>query len=174
MIYPPGTPTQPEIIAVALYRLELRKSDVFADVGCGSGSASISAACLVRQVYAIDNRDEAVHATEYNIKENGLANIKVIKGEASRILPGLDIDCAFVGGSGNLETVLEILMRKTGRFVVSAVRMETAMTALEIMKRNNMFGELIQIMISRGHTLAGGTMLRPEDPVFLVVGGKRC
>lgn len=174
MIYPPGTPTQPEIIAVALYRLELRKSDVFADVGCGSGSASISAACLVRQVYAIDNRDEAVHATENNIKENGLANIKVIKGEASRILPGLDIDCAFVGGSGNLETVLEILMRKTGRFVVSAVRMETAMTALEIMKRNNMFGELMQVMISRGHALAGGTMLCPEDPVFLLVGGKRC
>ncbi len=172
MIYPPGTPTQPEIIAVALSKLDMKPGDVFVDVGCGSGSVSISAAGYVKQVYAIDNRDEAVGAAKDNVRERGITNIEVLKGEATHLLPDLDFDCAFVGGSGNLECVLEILVRKTSRIVINAVRLETAALALEIMKRNNMCGELMQIMISRGHELAGGTMLRPEDPVFLLVGGK--
>jgi cobalt-precorrin-6B (C15)-methyltransferase len=79
-----------------------------------------------------------------------------------------------VGGSGNIDSVLEILMRKTRRFVVSAVRVETVAEALGIMKQNNKFKELIQIQVSRGHELAGGTMFKPENPVFLIVGGKQC
>ncbi len=174
MRYPRGTPTQPEIIAVALSKLELKPGDVFADIGCGSGSVSISAGGLVQHVYAIDNRNEAISATEDNIKEFGITNIEILKGEASELLADLYIDCAFVGGSGNIDSVLEILMRKTRRFVVSAVRVETVAEALEIMKQNNKFKELIQIQISRGHELAGGTMLKPENPVFLIVGGKQC
>jgi cobalt-precorrin-6B (C15)-methyltransferase len=174
MRYPRGTPTQPEIIAIALSKLELKPCDEFADIGCGSGSVSISAAGLVGQVYAIDNRDEAISATQDNIEEFGITNIKVLKGEASRVLAELDIDCAFVGGSGKIKTVLEILMRKTRRFVVSAVKLETAVATLEIMKQNNIFMELIQIQISRGYELAGGTMFKPENPVFLIVGGRRC
>jgi len=174
MKYPQGTPTQPEIIAIALSKLELKPGDVFADIGCGSGSVSISAAGFVRQVYAIDNRDEAIIATRQNIKECGITNINVLKGEASQLLPGLDIDCAFVGGSRNLETVLDVLMQKNSRFVVSAVRVETVSETLEIMKQNNIFRELIQVQISRGHELAGGTIFRPENPVFLIVGGKPC
>ena len=174
MRYPQGTPTQPEIIAVALSKLGLKQCDVFADIGCGSGSVSISASGLVRQVYAIDNRDEAICAAQDNIKECGITNIKVLKGEASQLLPGFDVDCAFVGGSRNLETVLDVLIQKNSRFVVSAVRVETVSKALEIMKQNNIFRELIQVQISRGHELAGGTIFRPENPVFLIVGGKQC
>ena len=174
MIYPPGTPTQPEIIAVALSKLELKSGDVFADIGCGSGSVSISAAGFVRQVYAIDNRDEAVRAAEANISERGISNIIVLKGEASKLIPDLDIDCAFVGGSKNISSILDVMGQKIPRFVVSAARIETVSEALEIMKKNSSFRELIQVMISRGHDLAGGTMFRPENPVFLVVGGKQC
>ena len=65
-------------------------------------------------------------------------------------------------------------MRKTRRFAVSAARIETAAAALDFMKKNDIFRELIQIQVSRGHELAGGKMLRPENPVFLLVGGKRC
>ncbi len=174
MIYPAGTPTQPEIIAVALSKLGLKTDDVFADIGCGSGSVSISAAGITGQVYAIDDRDEAINAAKENVKERGITNIRILKGEASEIIPGLDIDCAFVGGSRNIEEVLDMLARKTHRFVVSAVRFETAALALDTMKKNDSFRELIQITISRGHELAGGTMLKPENPVFLLVGGKEC
>ncbi len=172
MLYPGGTPTQPEIIAVALSKLAPRPTDVFADIGCGSGSVSIAAAPLVKHVYAIDDRDEAVHATSENLKECGIDNVSVLKGNAALVLGNLEIDCAFIGGSKNIERVLEILNKKAPvRFVVSAVRIEIVALALDIMKKNNSFKELLQIQLSRGNELSGGTMLKPENPVFLIVGG---
>jgi cobalt-precorrin-6B (C15)-methyltransferase len=171
MIYPSGTPTQPEVIAVALSKLNIKPADVFVDIGCGSGSVSISAARLAKRVYAIDNRDEAIRAATGNIKECGLINIQVLKGEAVQLLADMEADCAFVGGSKNLEQILEILVEKVPRFVVSAVRVETVFSALEIMKKNNVFKELLYIQLSRGNELAGGTMLKPENPVFLITGG---
>ncbi|MCX9012090.1 MAG: precorrin-6Y C5,15-methyltransferase (decarboxylating) subunit CbiT [Candidatus Methanoperedens sp.] len=171
MKYPGGTPTQPEVIAVALSKLNIKPTDTFADIGCGSGSVSIEAARLAKQVYAIDSREEAVRATTGNIRECGITNISVLKGEASLLLASLDIDCAFVGGSKNMECILDILIKRAPRFVVSAVRMETAASALAVMRQNSAFKELLQIQLSRGSELAGGTMLRPENPVFLIVGG---
>lgn len=172
MIYPSGTPTQPEIIAIALSKLEFKTSDVFADIGCGSGSVSIRASGQVQKVYAIDKRNEAISAARENIIGSGATNIELLKGDACELLSGIDIDCAFVGGSANLETILEILIRKTRRFVVSAVRIETAAKALEVIKQQRRFKEFLQIHIARGYELAGGTMFRPENPVFLIVGGK--
>ncbi len=171
MLYPSGTPTQPEIIAVALLKLDLKPVDVLADIGCGSGSVSIAAAPFVKHVYAIDNRAEAVQATSENIKECGINNITVLKSEAASVLKDIDIDCAFVGGSKNLEQVLPILIKKGARFVVSAVRLETSAFAIEILKKNNMFREITQIQVSKGHELGGGTMFKPENPVFLILGG---
>ena len=172
MLYPSGTPTQPEIIAIALSKLDIKPGEIFVDIGCGSGSVSIVAAGLAGRVYAIENREDAVLAASANIIECGLKNITILKGDAENLLPDLGFDCAFVGGSKNIEKVLGILVKKAQlRFVVSAVRVETVALAQEIMKKNNVFRELLQIQISRGNELAGGTMLKPENPVFLIVGG---
>jgi len=46
--------------------------------------------------------------------------------------------------------------------VVSAVRIETVALAQEIMKEKQVFRELLQIQISRGNELAGGTMFKPK------------
>ncbi|MCX9013748.1 MAG: precorrin-6Y C5,15-methyltransferase (decarboxylating) subunit CbiT [Candidatus Methanoperedens sp.] len=174
MIYPSGTPTQPEIIAVALSKLAPKPDDVFADIGCGSGSVSIRAAPHVKKVYAIDVRDEAVSAASGNLKECGITNAEVLKGDAAELLSSIEVDCAFVGGSRNLENVLGILVEKVPRFVISAVRLETVNTTVDFLKTNNKFRELLQIHISRGSDLAGGTMLKPENPVFLIAGGEQC
>jgi len=175
MLYPPGTPTQPEIIAIALSKLNIKSTDIFADVGCGSGSVSIAASGLAKHVFAIDSRDDAINAASENIKECSIKNITLLKGDAIILLPDIDMDCAFIGGSKNIKQVLEILIEKKKkpkmRFVVSAVKVETVAIAMEIMKKNNVFKELLQIQISRGNELAGGTMFKPENPVFLVVGG---
>jgi cobalt-precorrin-6B (C15)-methyltransferase len=170
MLYPAGTPTQPEIITVALSKLALKPTDMLADIGCGSGSVSIAAASRVKQVYAIDNRDEAVRTANENIKERGISNVSVLKGEASLLLSDIDIDCAFVGGSKNIERVLAVLIEKGARFAVSAVRIETVALAQDILKNNNYLKELLQIQLSRGYELGGGTIFKPENPVFLVVG----
>ncbi len=175
MLYPGGTPTQPEIISIALSKLDIKPTEIFADIGCGSGSVSIAAARLAKQVFAIDHRDDAVFATTENIKESGITNISVIKGEACDFISDIDLDCAFVGGSKNITEILDILIKKEKvRFVVNAVRVETVTSALNIIKKNNCLKEILQIQLSRGSELAGGTMFKPENPVFLIVGGKRC
>ena len=171
MMYPSGTPTQPEIISVALSKLDIKPTDVFADIGCGSGSVSISASRIAKHVLAIETRDAATLATNENIRECGISNITVLKGDAAVLLHDKDIDCAFVGGSKNISQVLEILMEKVPRFIVSMVRLETVYHVVEILKKNNQFKELLLIQISRGSELSGGTMLKPENPVFLIVGG---
>ncbi len=173
MLYPTGTPTQPEIIAIALSKLNIKPTDVFVDIGCGSGSVSIAASILAKHVFAIDNRDEAINATSENINECSIKNISILKGDANILLADIDMNCAFIGGSKNIKDVLELLIekKKTPRFVVSAVKLETVAIAMEIMKKNNCLKELLQIQISRGNELAGGTMFKPENPVFLVVGG---
>jgi len=56
MRYPSGTPTQPEIIAIALSKLDIKPGEVFVDIGCGSGSVSIAAAGLAKRVFAIESR----------------------------------------------------------------------------------------------------------------------
>jgi cobalt-precorrin-6B (C15)-methyltransferase len=172
MLYPTGTPTQPEIIAIVLSKLDIKSTDVFVDIGCGSGSVSIAAAKLAKKVSSIDNRNDAIVATSANIKECCINNISVLKGEASALLPDIEMDCAFVGGSRNIKQVIEILIRKSNvRFIVSAVKIETVALALETMKNNNVFKELLQIQLLRGNELAGGTMFKPENPIFLIVGG---
>ena len=171
MLYPSGTPTQPEIIAVALSKLDLKPTDTFADIGCGSGSVSIGASPRVKQVYAIDNRDDAILATSKNIEECGISNVSIIKGEASNLLSELEIDRAFMGGSKNMEEILSVMIGKVPRFVVSAVKIETVALALEILRTNGKFREIIQVQLSRGNELGGGIMLKPENPVFLIVGG---
>lgn len=173
MIYPPGTPTQPEIIAIALSKLDIKSTQVFVDIGCGSGSVSIAAAKFAEKVYAIDSREEAIQATYENIKENGLKNISILKGDAGILLSDIHFDHAFIGGSKNIHNILEILIKKKSnvRFIVSAVKIETVSTALDIMKQNNCFKELLQIQLSKGKELAGGIMFKPENPIFLIVGG---
>jgi len=175
MIFPPGTPTQPEIIAVALSKLRIKNTDIFIDIGCGSGSVSIVAAGYAKHVIAIDNRIEAFHAASTNIEDSGIKNIEVINGNAEILLPDIELDCAFIGGSKNIKKILGILIQKrSARFVVSAVRIETIALVLDIMKKNGVFKELLQIQLSRGNELAGGIMLKPENPVFLICGENRC
>ncbi len=172
MLYPTGTPSQSEIIAIVLSKLDIKSTEVFVDIGCGSGSVSIAAAKLAKIVFSIDNRNDAIIATSTNVKECDINNISVLKGDASTLLPDIEMDCAFIGGSKNIKQIIEILIRKAQvRFIVSAVKIETVAIALETMKRNKVFKEILQIQLSRGNELAGGTMFKPENPIFLIVGG---
>jgi cobalt-precorrin-6B (C15)-methyltransferase len=172
-----GGPTKPEIIAVSLSKLGLRDGDSFADVGCGTGSVSIEAARIARNltIYAIDSRKEALIATEMNFKNFNITNSRLLAGEASDVLGSGDfidyIDCAFVGGTKNIVSVLEILVEKKARsIVVNAVRIETVVRTIEAMKKLGIFDEVVHISVSRSTPIAEETMFKPENPVYIVVG----
>lgn len=172
-----GGPTKPEVIAVSLYKLNLKDGCNFYDVGCGSGAVSIEASKIARdiRITAIDAREEAIDVTRQNFKNFNINNARLIHGESAAALreipEGDAIDYAFVGGTKNIDSILEALVdRKTKAFVVNAVRLETVVHAMEKMKILGVFDELVNVSISRSYPITGETMLKPENPVYILVG----
>jgi cobalt-precorrin-6B (C15)-methyltransferase len=176
LLHVSGGPTKPEIIAIALSKLDLKNGDSFFDVGCGTGAVSIEASKMVRdlKIHAIDAREEAIEVTKKNFASFNIENATVDSGESSQILSEQDIgsiDCAFIGGTKNISQVLEVLAEKKARSIVlNAVRIETVVTVINKMKELDLFDEVLHIIVSRGVPLTGETMFKPENPVYIVVG----
>jgi cobalt-precorrin-6B (C15)-methyltransferase len=170
---PSAGSTADEVLAIALRRLAPRPGEVFADIGCGSGKVSIAASPLVREVYAIDRRPEAVAWAREGGRAAGAGNLRFIEGEAPEALEGLPVpDCAFIGGSGRLPAVIAALAEKgTGRMAVSCVRIETLGDALSAMRGLGLLREALLVQVARSRDLAGGTMFVPAHPIYLVIGG---
>ncbi len=168
-----GGPTQDEILAISLMKLGLRRGDVFADIGCGTGKVALAASSLASRVHAVDLRKEAIDHARASIEAAGASNIVLHHSSAVDFLSDSeDLDCAFVGGSKDLEEVLGLLARKTKRsVVVNAVMLSTLNLAVETMQRLGIFQEVVQVQVSRSYPIAGGMMFKPIDPVFIVVGG---
>lgn len=172
-----GGPTQDEIMAISLSKLNLKKGDIMADIGCGTGKVSLEAASCAGKVIAIERRMEAVVYACEAFRRAGATNIELREGNATEILPSIDyLDCAFVGGSGNIESVLKLLStRVKGSIVVNAILLETMQKAVESMRHLGIFEEVILVQIARSRSLAGGVMLDPINPVYIIVGkGCKC
>ena len=171
-----ASPTKPEIIAIVISKLNLAPGNVFCDVGCGTGAVSIAASAFADRIYAIDIRDEAIAEAERNFDAAGIRErVTLIHGEASLLIGDLPLlDCAFVGGTRNIEDVLQaIFARVRGRAVVNAARIETAARIIRCMKLLGVFEEVVHVQVSRGYELAGETALKPINPVYIVVGDAR-
>ncbi|MDL2261821.1 precorrin-6Y C5,15-methyltransferase (decarboxylating) subunit CbiT [Methanimicrococcus sp. OttesenSCG-928-J09] len=167
-----GGPTKPEIIAVSLFKLDVRDGDVFADVGCGTGLISIEATRFADnlKIYAMDAREVAVDAATQNFKNFGIENAEVIFGESSEVISNLEkVDCAFVGGTKNIIAVLDALIEKGARsIIVNAVRIETVVRVIEHMKKRGVYDETVHIIASHGEELTGETYFKPENPVYIM------
>ena len=168
----PGGPTQDEVMAVSLMKLDLRGGEKVIDVGCGTGKVSCELAKIASEVFAIDRRDEAIVCTKRTVEEAGISNVHVIHGEALERIESMDyLDAAFIGGTGNLTQVLEALSEKvSGRIVVNAVMIETLYNAVDTMTNLGIFREAIHIQVSRSKTVAGGQIFSPINPVYIIVG----
>lgn len=171
---PPGGPTKDEILAISLFKLDLSYDDTFADLGCGTGRVSIEAANRVRRVHAVDQRLEACEWTRLQAQSNGTQNISVHHCDNRTFLSTIDhLDIAFVGGSQGLEEVIDSLADlKVRTLVINAVMLETVNTAVNALRKNGIFREVIVAQISRSHSIGSGIMLKPLDPVFIICGGR--
>lgn len=170
-----GGPTKPEIAVISLSKLHLTKNDVFADIGCGTGSISILAAGLTAEVYAIDSREEAITATLQNIESADIHNITILHGEAPAVLEDLPaLDCAFIGGTRNITGVLGQLVKKVqGRIVVNAVRIRTASSIIRTMQVMGVFEEAVHVQIAKSYPLANDIAFRSINPVYIIVGNTK-
>ena len=169
----PGGPTKDEVMAIALFKSGLQKSDIFLDIGCGTGKVSLNAAPMVKWVYGADTRIEAVNYARECASRAGVQNAQFFCEEAIDFLERFEtVDAAFVGGSRDLSRVLTLLAEKEARsVVVNAVLIETMHEAISEMKRLGIFKEAILVSVSRSYPLGRGMMFKPHDPVFVIVGG---
>ncbi len=168
----PGTATQEENIHIAMGKLDIRPGMVFLDIGCGSGAVSLAASRCTEKIYGMDVRPEAVEASRSKVPGG-----RFFAGEASEILkimPELpSIDRCFIGGTQNIESFFPKLMERSSpgfAVVADLARIGIAHKVAELMKKEGIFQELLQIHISRGYDLAGDIALRPVNPIFMVVG----
>lgn len=172
----PGGPTKDEILAISFQKLGLQRGDVFVDIGCGTGKVTVKAAPLVEKVYAVDLREEAVRWTREEVARSGLANIEIAREHGADLLRRVPrVDTAFIGGSRDLPEILSLLAEKRVRtLVVHAVLLSTLTSAVAEMQRLSIFREVVHVMIARSQPLAGDLMLKPLDPVYIIVGGTGC
>jgi len=168
----PGGPTQDEVLAVSLMKLALNGGEKVVDVGCGTGKVSCEIAGMASEVYAIDRREEAIICTMKSVEEAGISNVHIIHGEALEEIGNMGrLDAAFIGGSGDLAEVLEILSGKViGRIVVNAVMIETLYNTVDTMINLGIYREAVHVQVSRAKNVAGGYIFSPINPVYIIVG----
>jgi len=173
----PGGPTQDEIMAVSLFKLGLRPADTVLEIGCGTGKVSVAMAKLVKKVYALDMRPEAIPVAQETARHAGSSNIEFTCMDAVDFLEKDQVfECAFLGGTKNLAEILPVLAKKVKRtIVINAVMVSTLERAVATLKDLGIFTEVVQVQVSRSYDIAGSIMFRPIDPVYIIVArGAAC
>ncbi len=170
----PGGPTRDEVMAVTLFKLDLRPGDLFMDIGCGTGKVSIHAARQAGSVCAIDWRSEAIEHARREAERAGVTNVEFVEGNAADLIPGLPRpDAAFLGGSRDMDRILTLLAGlKVRSIVVNAVKIETLTSAISLMRGLGIFQEAVLVQVSHASPLGSGHVWKPDHPVAVIVG--RC
>lgn len=166
--------TKEEIREVSICKLHLHKNSTVYDIGGGTGSVSVEMAGLSDkiQVFAIEQKEEAVELIERNREKFLLDNLMVVRGRAPECLKELPpATHAFLGGSGgSLPEILDALYRINPRMrvVINAVTLETVNRIMEIPGRYPVEEEeVVQVQISRAQEAGAYHLMRAENPVWI-------
>ena len=171
--------TKSEVRAVVISKLEIGGSSVCWDIGSGTGSVTVEMAlqCGFGAVYAIERSTEAAELTRINCKKFGCDNVQIIAGEAPEILEDLPApERVFIGGSsGKIREIIDVIFRKNPRckIVATAVTLETVEECREAFEAHGISApEITQIAVTRTERVGNHTMLRAENPVFIIKGAR--
>ena len=158
----------------SIIRLGLCEGDVMYDIGGGTGSVSIEAASLSRnlKVYSFEKKPEAVSLIKENIAKAGLYNIEVVEGNAPETFGELPApDRVFIGGSdGKLSEIIKNLSeRKKGiRYVINAVSLETFEEVKKLMKEYTVTDdEIVQISVTGVRKAGEHHLMSAQNPVWI-------
>jgi precorrin-6Y C5,15-methyltransferase (decarboxylating) CbiT subunit len=169
--------TKMEIRALTMAAARLRPRHRVLDIGAGTGSLSIEAALLFPEgeVLALERDPAALELIRENAGRFGLANVRVIAGEAPAAFADFapaSFDRILVGGSGgNLAAILEALpalLRAGGRVVCNTACLETTAAVAAALRRPPWSDfACSQISVARG--VSAGPLLRFDalNPVWV-------
>jgi len=160
--------TKEEVIGIVFSKLKPSKEDIFADIGCGTGSVSEFFAPYVKLVYAVDIDQNAIVESMSRLKK--YENVVVMKLSGEEFLRKYEYDIVFFGGTKNIDTCLEIATKKASKIVVNAARIEVADEVIRKMKDLNVFKEALIVNVMKSYELAGLTAFKSLNPVFVIYG----
>ncbi|WP_415883872.1 precorrin-6y C5,15-methyltransferase (decarboxylating) subunit CbiE [Neptuniibacter sp. QD34_54] len=174
-----GMISKREVRLTILSLMQLSRDDQVWDIGAGCGGVAVELAYWqpLATVHAIEHHPDRLSCLEANRQRFGVvSNLKIVQGRAPEALEGLALpNKVFIGGSdGELPQLLaEIwaLLPKDGVLVASAVTENTKQLLMQFWQERSLAEdsqlETTQVAVSRGETLAGQLMYRPNLPVNL-------
>ncbi|MEA1957795.1 MAG: precorrin-6Y C5,15-methyltransferase (decarboxylating) subunit CbiT [Euryarchaeota archaeon] len=169
--------TREEVRAIIVSKAQIKGGERILDVGTGSGSVSIEFALLGCIVTAVEKDNDNFEIARKNIEKFGLNNkIELISGEMEGVKLSHNFDVIFFGGTDNLEKSFDNVfkhLKKGGRVIIAAVRLETVVEAIAVLKDRGINPEVLNICLNKGKDLGGKTALAPSYPVFLIYGDKK-
>lgn len=164
--------TKAEVRALTLSKARIADDSIIYDIGAGAGSISVEAALMARrgQVFSIEKLSGRVRIIEKNIRNFGVSNVRVVRGEAPEALKDLpDADRIIIGGSsGRLNEILQKCsekLRKRGIIVINAVTSSTLKMATLALKEQGFDFEVIQVSITR-NTRNENVKLNPVSIIY--------
>ena len=108
--------TKEEVRTICIAKLDLEKDAVLYDVGAGTGSVAVEAACQDGsiRVYAIEKNPEGIELIRKNVQKLRTDNVQIVEGTAPEALRKLEAPThVFIGGSsGNLREILLAVKEK--------------------------------------------------------------
>jgi len=169
--------TREEVRAIIVSKAQIKGGERILDVGTGSGSVSIEFALLGCDVTAVEKDNDNFETARRNIVDFGLNDqIELISGEMEDVKLSDSFDIIFFGGTDNLSKSLENVfkhLKPGGRIIIAAVRLETVVESMNVLKSRSINPEVLNICLNKGKDLGGKTALAPSYPVFLIYGAKR-
>lgn len=170
--------TKEEVRTASLAHLQLTPDAVVYDIGAGTGSVTMCAALRAYrgQVFAIEQKPEAVELIRQNMLKFHAANVHVIAGTAPEALQGLPAPThVFIGGSGGrIGDIVRMVMtaNPSVRIVINAVTLETLSAALAALKENGLTDPDV-VCLSAARAMKAGRyhLMRGEDPVYILTVG---
>jgi precorrin-6Y C5,15-methyltransferase (decarboxylating) len=166
--------TKEEVREVSICKLKLHQDAVIFDIGSGTGSIAMEIAGLSPeiQVYAIEQKKEAVSLIQQNKEKFQLENVTVIKAKAPEGLLDLPkASHAFIGGSGgNLKEIMQSLyeINPNMRVVINAISMETICEIKEILTLFPIEHEdIVQMQVSRAKKAGQYHLMQAENSVWI-------
>lgn len=180
-----GMLTKREVRLSVLSMLQPTSGDVIWDVGAGCGGVAVELGYWTPEadIYAIEDHSERLRCLHANQERFGLSsNLNIVSARAPQAFESLPApNKVFIGGSGGaLDSILSDswqALPRGGVLVASAVTESTRCT-LHAFYRSRLTAddcqyETSEVAVSRGETLAGELLYRPNLPVRLFKFTKR-
>jgi len=168
--------TREEVRAIIVSKARIRGNERVLDVGTGSGSVSTEFALLGCDVTAVEKDKENYDIAIKNINFFGVSEkIELVFGKMEEQHLSHNFDVIFFGGTDNLESSVETVythLKPGGRIIIAAVRLETVVESMNVLKNRGINPEVLNICLNKGKDLGGKTALAPSYPVFLIYGAK--